>query len=184
VPGQLVGQLGQTALDLVRQGAVGERHAIVGRRRDSDAARRVGPRQRDARDLRQVVVLGLQPEHRDHRLAGALGQRGRDPDRRRRLVDGEQRAEEQADLLSGDHGGGPGPQRGDVRVAGRAGGERGVLGREHVRDRGRRAPRLGAGEARRSRHRRRHGSPRRVPVFGRYRQLAMAWSTRALNWAW
>jgi hypothetical protein len=81
------------------------------------------------------VVFGLQPEDRHHRLTGLRLQRLRQLDRRGGLVDGEERTEEQSDLLASDHRRGTGAQRGELRIARRARRQPRLLRREGVGDR-------------------------------------------------
>lgn len=78
-------------------------------------------------DLRQVVILRLQPEYGDDRGAGRCPQCGRGTNRRGSLVEIEERTEEQANLLSGDDGGRAAAQFVDVPVTRRAGRKTGVL---------------------------------------------------------
>jgi hypothetical protein len=59
----------------------------------------------DRPDLREVVVVGGDPEDRDNRPARVLREEPRDLDRRHRLVEDVERTAEEHRLLAGDEGG-------------------------------------------------------------------------------
>jgi hypothetical protein len=116
-------QLGEGAVDLGGERQLGDRDPIFGARRQANGHRSVGSAAAALGDLGEIVVLGLEPEHRHHRRARELGEGARDADRRRRLVDGVERAQEQPHLLPGHDRGRAPPQRRQVGVARRARGQ-------------------------------------------------------------
>ena len=133
--GELGTQLLEARRDVLGQHAMRDRDAVRRRRRQPQRQRRtVRARHVTRGDLRKIVILGLQPEDRDDGLARFRRQGSRDADGGGRLVDGEQRSQEEADLLPGDHGGGAAPQRREMRVARGAGREARVLRGERVGD--------------------------------------------------
>ena len=83
---KLAAQCFKAVLHLVRQRAMGDRHAVVRRHRERQAQRRSRRSDVARGDLEQVVVFALQPEDRHHRFIDFVAERARQPYGRRCLV--------------------------------------------------------------------------------------------------
>jgi hypothetical protein len=133
---QRLRQARQQRLDLGPQRALGHggaRQALVPRGQGQLDGRAVGAHDRRRRDLREVVVLGLQPEERHAAHARLPLQPPGVRHGRRGLVQRVQGPQEQTHLLARhDHGGPPVRQRAQVRVARRRRGEPRILPAQHV----------------------------------------------------
>jgi len=125
---ELAGQLVEQVGDRVGQIDVRQRDTLLRRSRQLEAEGLASAARHTAdRDLRQVVVFGLQPEYRNHRGALRARELVGDGDRAGRLVEIVERPEKETDLLAGDDGGGSVAQQPQIALAGRARGEASVL---------------------------------------------------------
>ena len=134
---QFRGQRFELRRDLAGERGVRDGGAVCGARRQRQRQRfALRAADLDARDLRQVVVLGLQPEDRDHRPARLRGQRARHANGAGGLVERKQWPEKQPDLLAGHDCRSARGQRGQVRLARGARREAAILRGERAQQRG------------------------------------------------